>query len=45
MDINLEKKYVKANIFDGPAFGFVIMDTLNNSSFNFSSSIFSSLCT
>lgn len=39
MDINLEKKYVKANIFDGPAFGFVIMDTLNNPEFPIAATI------
>lgn len=39
MDLNLEKKYVKANIFDGPASGFVIMDTLNNPKFPIAATI------
>ena len=33
MDKNLEQKYVKANIFDTMAQGFVIMDTMNNPKF------------
>lgn len=33
MDKNFEQKYVKANIFDGVAQGFVIMDTMNNPKF------------
>ena len=33
MDRNLEQKYVKSNIFNPIAKGFVIMDTLNNPQF------------
>lgn len=39
MDLNLERKYVKANIFDGPAAGFVLMDTLNNPKFPIAATI------